>query len=89
MSEKIRENFWAHFLRLRRKKPGFAGLRFAPVFFWALPKKILNPSNPLRKDTLRAPPIRWFCDTAVRFSEPIKSEQNPLDSRALFLQHIP
>jgi hypothetical protein len=23
--------FWAHFLRLRRKKPGYPGLRFAPA----------------------------------------------------------
>jgi hypothetical protein len=31
-------------------------------------------------------PIHWFCDIAVRFSEPIKSKQNPCAEPTVFLR---
>jgi hypothetical protein len=54
---------WAHFLRLRRKKPGYAGLRFAPapaLRAVAAP----HPSYPVRGRKTASMPfvaLRSFC----------------------------
>jgi hypothetical protein len=54
MQEAFHNLIWAHFLL--RKKPGFAGLRFAPA-----PAQVpwLNPFNPLRTNRPVHPQYGW------------------------------
>jgi hypothetical protein len=80
---------WAHFLRLHRKKPGFAGLRFrsGPI---ANPRVCAvaapHPSNPLRGSRGRAPPC--LCGSAPRTAQQHLQHLKRENKTPIYCTHI-